>query len=146
MGDIMKITKSILAIALSLALAVGGLYFVAPKETEAATDFAITAPKNGSLKAAGYMDITWEDASAIKAVKNYDVFVDGSLVKTTTDTKYEFYTTKVNFHKTWVRANFKDGTNHYTVTVKFGVTKLIPHVTARYSINDVLFINNKGEL
>ena len=119
----MKITKRILAIALSLALAVGGLYFVAPKETNADIDFAITAPKNGSLKAAGYMDIAWEDASAIKEVKNYDVFVDGSLVKTTTDTKCEFYTTKVNFHKAWVRANFKDGTNHYTVTVNFGVTK-----------------------
>ena len=119
----MKITKRILAIALSLALAIGGLYFVAPKETNADIDFAITAPKNGSLKAAGYMDITWEDASAIKEVKNYDVFVDGSLVKTTTDTKCEFYTTKVNFHKAWVRANFKDGTNHYTVTVNFAVTK-----------------------
>lgn len=119
----MKITKRILAIALSLALAIGGLYFVEPKETEAATDFAITAPTDGSMKGAGAMDIKWEDASSIKPVSSYDVFVDGSLVKNTTDTKYEFNTRKVYFHKVWVRANFIDGSNHYTRTVRFGVTK-----------------------
>ena len=119
----MKIKKRIIAIVLSLVLAVGGLYFAAPKETEAATDFAITSPIDGQMKAAGSFDIKWEDASSIKPVSSYDVFIDGSLVKNTTDTKYEFYTVKVYYHKVWVRANFKDGSNHYTRTVRFGVTK-----------------------
>ena len=119
----MKITKRILTIVLSLALLVGGMYYFAPSKTQAATDFAITAPKDGGLKAAGPIDITWEDAGAIKQVASYDVFVDGKLEKNTTARKYEFYTTKVNFHKVWIRANFKDGTNHYTTTVRFGVTK-----------------------
>ena len=119
----MKITKRVLTIVLSLALIFGGISFVGPNIASADEDFAITAPKDASLKAAGYFDITWEDASVINEVDSYDVFVDGSLVKNTTDTKYEFYTTKVNFHKAWVRANFKDGTDHYTKTVRFGVTK-----------------------
>ncbi|MBP5773192.1 MAG: hypothetical protein J6W35_03890 [Eubacterium sp.] len=119
----MKITKRILTIVLSLALVVGGLYLVAPKDTSAATDFAITAPKTDSIKAAGPIDITWEDANSMKQVASYDVFVDGKLEKNTTATKYEFYTTKVNFHKVWIRANFKDGSNHYTRTIRFGVTK-----------------------
>ena len=119
----MKITKRILTIVLSLALVVGGLYLVAPNRTNAATDFAITSPTDGSIKGAGAMDIKWEDASSIKPVSSYDVFIDGSLVKNTTDTKYEFNTVKVYYHKVWVRANFKDGSNHYTRTVRFGVTK-----------------------
>ena len=119
----MKITKRVLTIILSIALVVGGLYFVAPKNAKAEADFAITAPADASMKGAGAMDIKWEDASAIKPVSSYDVFIDGSLVKNTTDTQFEFYTTKVYFHKVWVRANFTDGTNHYTKTVRFGVTK-----------------------
>ena len=119
----MKLTKRILTIILSIALVFGGLYFAPPKTTHADADFAITSPTDGSLKAAGYLDIKWEDASAIKMVNSYDVFIDGSLVENTTDTKYEFYTTKVYFHKVWIRANFYDGTNHYTETVRFGVTK-----------------------
>ncbi len=122
-GEYMKITKRLLTIIISITLVFGGLYFATPKSTKADADFAITAPKNGSLKAAGYFDITWEDASQIKEVDSYDVFVDGSLVGNATDTKYEFYTTKVNYHKVWVRANFKDGTDHYTKTINFAITK-----------------------
>ena len=119
----MKIAKRIIIVVLSFALVITGLAFAAPKNTNADADFAVTAPTNGQLKAAGYMDITWEDASVINTVKDYDVFVDGSQVGTTTDTKYEFYTTKVNFHRVWVRANFTDGTDHYTKTINFAVTK-----------------------
>ncbi|MCR5430404.1 MAG: hypothetical protein K6E58_04155 [Eubacterium sp.] len=119
----MKITKRVLTIVLSLALVIGGLNFVAQDKTKAAIDFAITAPINGQMKAAGAFDITWEDASDTKPVRSYDVFIDGSLVKNTTDTTYEFYTVKVYFHKVWVRANFEDGTDLYTRTVRFGVTK-----------------------
>ncbi len=115
--------KKVLTIIISLALVIGGISFVAPQKLSADTDFAITAPTKDSLRAAGYIDIKWEDASSINEVENYDVFIDGSLVNTTTDLQYEFYTTKVYFHKVWIRANFKDGTNHYTKSVKFGVTK-----------------------
>lgn len=119
----MKITKRVLTIVLSIALVVGCIYYVAPKKTKAATDFAITTPTDGSLRAAGYIDIEWESAAGIKDVSSYDVFIDGSLVKNTTETKYEFYTTKVNYHKVWIRANFTDGTNRYCRTVRFGITK-----------------------
>ncbi len=115
--------KRILTIVVSLALVIGGISLVAPSKTSAEADFAITSPTAVSLKAAGFFDITWEDASSIKEVDSYDVFIDGSLVENTTDTKYEFYTTKVNYHKVWIRANFKDGTNHYSKTVIFGVSK-----------------------
>lgn len=119
----MKITKRILTIVISLALVFGGIGLVSPKVASADADFSITSPTDGQLKAAGYIDITWESASNIGDVANYDVFIDGSLVETTTETKYEFYTNKVYFHKAWIRANFKDGTYHYCKTVRFGVTK-----------------------
>ena len=119
----MKITKRILTIILSIALVFGGLYFAAPKITKAADDFAITSPTNDSLQPAGPIDITWEDAGAIRWLDSYDVFIDGELVANTTEQKYEFYTTAVYYHTVWIRANFKDGTNHYTTTVRFGVSK-----------------------
>ena len=119
----MKNAKRIITIILTIALVVGGLYFAPSKETSANVDFSITSPKDGSLKAAGYMDIEWEDASHIGAVKNYEVYIDGSLKTTTTSRKYEFYTTKVNYHKAWIKANFKDGSGFYSKTVRFGVSK-----------------------
>ena len=115
--------KKVLCILLSIVLVISGLWFIAPKHATADADFAITTPVAGSLKAAGYIDIEWEDASVINEVENYEVYIDGSLMTTTTECKYEFYTTKVYFHKAWVKANFKDGTDHYTKTVRFGVTK-----------------------
>ena len=122
-GENMKIIKRIIITIVTLVLVIGGLYYVTPRNAVAASDFSITSPKNGSLKAAGLMDITWESASDLGEVKSYDVFIDGSLVKNTTETKYEYYTTKVYYHKVWIRANFTNGTNHYSKTVRFGVTK-----------------------
>ena len=81
----MKITKRVLVIALSLALAIGGLSFCAPNKTTADADFAITSPTSGSLKAAGPIEIKWQSASSIGTVSSYDVFVDGKLEKNTTD-------------------------------------------------------------
>lgn len=90
-------------------------------EVKAATEFIITSPSNNRLVGAGYIDIKWNSASG--NVKNYNVYIDGSLVKTTTSTTYELYTTKVNYHTAWIEANLSDGQKTYTPTVKFGVTK-----------------------
>lgn len=89
--------------------------------TQAASAFAITSPSNNGLVAAGYIDIKWNSASG--SVKNYNVYVDGSLVNTTTSTQYEFYTTKVNYHTAWIEAVLTNGQKVYTPTVKFGVSK-----------------------
>ena len=87
------------------------------------TTFAITSPVNNAMMGAGYMDIKWNPASDAVGVKNYKVYVDGSLKTTTTSTKYEFYTTKVNYHSAWIEAELNNGKKLYTPTVKFGVTK-----------------------
>ena len=87
------------------------------------TAFVITSPVNNTMKGAGYMDIKWNPASDKSGVKNYKVYVDGSLKATTTSTKYEFYTTKVNYHSAWIEAELNNGKKVYTPTVKFGVTK-----------------------
>lgn len=87
------------------------------------TVFAITSPSNNELSAAGYIDIKWNSVSNSSGVKKYKVYVDGSLVATTTSTKYEFYTTKVNYHTAWIEAELNNGKKLYTPTVKFGVTK-----------------------
>lgn len=87
------------------------------------TTFAITSPVNNAMMGAGYMDIKWNPISDASGVKNYKVYVDGSLKTTTTSTKYEFYTTKVNYHSAWIEAELNNGKKVYTPTVKFGVTK-----------------------
>lgn len=89
--------------------------------TRAATEFIITSPSNNETVGAGYIDIQWNSVPG--TVKNYNVYIDGSLVGTTTSTTYEFYTTKVNYHTAWIEANLSDGQKTYTPTVKFGVTK-----------------------
>lgn len=87
------------------------------------TVFTITSPVNNAMMGAGYMDIKWNPVSDAAGIKNYKVYVDGSLKTTTTSTKYEFYTTKVNYHSAWIEAELNNGKKLYTPTVKFGVTK-----------------------
>lgn len=88
---------------------------------KAATEFIITSPSNNGLVGAGHIDIKWNSVSG--NVKNYNVYIDGSLVGSTTSTIYDLYTTKVNYHTAWIEANLSDGQKVYTPTVKFGVSK-----------------------
>ncbi|MFQ9515082.1 MAG: glycosyl hydrolase [Eubacterium sp.] len=121
----MKRAKRIIAILLSVMMIFSVTMFcdAGTREVKADTTFAITSPVAGSLKAAGYIDITWSDASSQGTVKNYKLYVDGSLVATTTKRSYEFYTTKVNYHTAWVVADFSNGTSKSTASVRFGVSK-----------------------
>lgn len=119
----MKKLKRVLSVVLMVALmfSINILDTETSITTQAATVFAITSPSNNGLVAAGHIDIKWNSASG--SVKNYNVYVDGSLVKTTTSTQYEFYTTKVNYHTAWIEAILTNGQKIYTPTVKFGVSK-----------------------
>ena len=121
----MKRLKKIIAIILSVIMvfSVSVLENVATEQIEAATAFVITTPTNGELKAAGHIDIQWTDASSQGAIKNYELYVDGSLVATTGNLSYEFYTTKVNYHTAFVVAEFTDGVKISTPSVRFSVTK-----------------------
>ncbi len=121
----MKLTKKLIAMMLCVILmfSVNITGDAGDETVKADTTFAITSPTAGSLVAAGYIDIDWTDASSQGAVKNYRLYVDGSLVTTTTNLTYEFYTTKVNYHTAWVVAEFTDGTTKNTASVRFGVSK-----------------------
>lgn len=121
----MKRVKRIIAIMLSVVmmLSINISEGIATYDVEASTSFAITSPAAGSLRAAGYIDIKWTDASSLGTVSNYNVYIDGSLVTTTKNLSYEFYTTKVNYHTAWIEVNFVDGTKTTTPSVRFGVTK-----------------------
>ena len=92
-------------------------------KVNAFTKFTITSPTNNKLVAAGYIDITWNKPSDYGTVKSYKLYVDGKLETTTTKNTYEFYTTKVNYHKAWVEATLRNGEKIYTDTIKFGVSK-----------------------
>lgn len=121
----MKRAKKIIAIMLSIVmlLALNVSENITITNVSAAATFEITSPTAGSLKAAGYFDIKWTDASSLNTVSKYNVYVDGSLVATTSSLTYEYYTTKVNYHTTWIEAIFTDGTKTTTPSVRFGVTK-----------------------
>lgn len=120
----MKRFRQYIAVLMTIAmmLSFSGFYRTGfDTSVQADTVFTITSPSNNGLVAAGHIDIKWNAASG--NVKNYKVYVDGSLATTTTSTTYEFYTTKVNYHTVWVEAELKSGQKVYTPTVKFGVTK-----------------------
>lgn len=121
----MRSVKKIIAVMLAIvmALSINTSVNITTKEVKADNIFAITSPTSGSLKAAGYIDITWTDASSKGTVNNYNLYVDGSLIATTNSLSYEYYTTKVNYHTVWVKVNFADGTQATTDSVRFGVTK-----------------------
>ena len=120
----MKGVKKIIALVLSLAmiftLDVTGIF---AENVNAATTFMLTSPTEGSLKAAGYIDIEWSEASTTETVASYKVYVDGKNIKTTTDRSCEYYTTAVTYHTVYVVANFTNGTTASTPAIKFGVTK-----------------------
>lgn len=119
----MKQLRKILALIISLAIVVPAIPAMSSNlETKAADSFAITSPEKNELKAAGYIDIEWTEATS-STVKNYQLYIDDELVTTTTETSYEYYTTKVKAFNTYVKANFTNGTSRITETITFGVTK-----------------------
>lgn len=86
---------------------------------------AITSPVAGKLVPAGYVDIKWTSANDLGEVKGYKVYVDDALVNTATatTTQFEFYTTTVSSHKTYIIADFADGSSVTSSTFYFYVTK-----------------------
>ena len=86
---------------------------------------AITAPANGKLIGAGYIDIK-VDTSLAGATK-FDVYFDGELSKTLQPgagvQKCEVYTTKVSAHTAYVIATLSDNSTVQSQTVTFYVSK-----------------------
>ena len=121
----MKRVKKIIAVMLSIItmFSFNVAEIAMTNIVKADTGFMITSPAAESLKAAGYIDIQWTDASALGEVSSYKIYVDGNLVTTTKDLSCEFYTTKVSYHTAYVEADYIDGKTATTSSVRFGVTK-----------------------
>lgn len=124
--------KKLLCTLLAFAMIFSGIYLADINIVKAEADAnswkanAITAPVNGSLIGAGYIDIKWDNT--LENVSKYDVYVDGALKKTVAPTSseimsYEFYTTAVTAHNTYVIATLKDGTSVKSSVTTFYVTK-----------------------
>ena len=91
--------------------------------SKAATErFAITAPVENKLMAAGHFDIVWNKATS-GTVRNYKLYIDGILVTTTTATSYDYYTTSVKKYEAYVVAEYSDGKTETTEKRTFAVTK-----------------------
>ena len=86
---------------------------------------AITSPVSGKLVPAGYIDIKWTSAASLGEIKDYKLYVDDTLVNTAiaTSTQFEYYTTTVSSHKTYIIAEFTDGSSVTSSTFYFYVTK-----------------------
>lgn len=86
---------------------------------------AIVSPAEKKLIGAGYIDIKW--SNTLDNVKQYRVYVDGTLKKTTAPSgstmSAEFYTTNVSAHNAYIVADMNDGTSVRTDTRTFYVTK-----------------------
>ncbi len=119
----MKSYKRIIAFVLAIILALNINIAFAGITTKAADLFQVTSPTSNSLIPAGPIDIEWSSASGAGSVKEYQVYVDGKLETTTSNTSYKFYTTKVNYHTVFVVACFTDGDKVSTSSVRFGVNK-----------------------
>ena len=91
------------------------------KKTQAAAATVITAPIDRSLVPAGFINITWKAASG--SVKNYELYVDGTKVTTTTKTQYEYYTTKVKKFDVYVKTVYTNGSTSNSSVSCFYVTK-----------------------
>lgn len=114
--------KKVLAIVLSLVMIVT----VAPavkkaNGVKADNEFCITSPVENQLMAAGHFDIKWTEAAS--EVKDYKLYIDNELITTTTDTTYEYYTTKVKMFTAYVEAIYDDGSTQKTDEISFAVTK-----------------------
>ncbi len=114
----MKKTKVIQKVLLVFALC--AVVFFAKNEITKAADFNITSPANGSILGAGYNDIKWDSVSG---AFNYDVYIGGTKVTTTTDTTYTYYSVRVQAQEVCVVANLTNGYQKASNKVQFGITK-----------------------
>ena len=93
-----------------------------PTRPDAEQGFVITSPAKGEVKAAGDIKIQW-NASKLKPVKDYAIYIDGQKVATTTDTSYEYHASKVKYYAVTVQAEYTDGSSRNTPASRFGITK-----------------------
>lgn len=115
--------KKAVAIVLSLILVLTIMPVASSSaETKAEETFAITSPRNNQLVAAGHFDIEWTPANG-STVEEYKLYIDDVVVATTTDTTYEYYTTKVKMFSAYVEAEYTDGSTQKTEEISFAVTK-----------------------
>ena len=85
--------------------------------------FQIISPSGDYLVPAGPIDIEWTSASGAGSVKENQVYVDGKLEYTTSNTSCRIYNTKVNYHTVFIVACYTDGDRTSTENVRFGVSK-----------------------
>lgn len=118
----MKRRKRLLGILLSLVMVVTVMpAFSEKSQAEETETFVITNPTDNELKAAGYLDIEWSEPSG--NVKEYQLYVDGDLLATTTENIYEYYTTEVKMYSVSVTAQLTNGTEVSTPISYFAITK-----------------------
>ncbi len=118
----MQKMKKISAVIVAFVLVISMLPIMSHKMDISAAEITIISPTNNELKAAGYIDITWNEATS-KPVKEYQVYIDDVLEIATTETTYEFYTTKVKTYDVYIKVVFQDGTTVDSEKITFGVTK-----------------------
>lgn len=119
----MRRIKSAMAVVLSLVMVATIIPAVAKRtETQAAQEFEIVSPVENELVAAGHFDIEWSEATT-STVQEYQLYIDGELAGTTTETTYEYHTTEVKMFSAYVKAEYADGTSENTDTISFAVTK-----------------------
>ena len=115
---------------LALALVISSITFSCAQKVNAETDWqttAITAPEEGKLVGAGYMDIVFN--TNLEGAKEYKVYFNDELKGTfPADSKVasmrcEVYTTKVCAHTAYVVAALNDGSTVQTATRTFYVSK-----------------------
>ncbi len=120
----MKRFNKIISMILSIVMIISLISIENLNTTKAAETavYYVTAPAHNSTVAAGYIDITWNPATAAE-VAYYDVYIDGKKVGRTTNTTYEIYTTTVKYYDVYVMATFTNGAAQITATNTFGVSK-----------------------
>lgn len=118
----MKKIRKTLAVILSFVLLTAIVPVVrGGNNTKAEAGFAITAPTDNALVAAGYFDIKWSAANG--TVTEYEVYLDDKLQGTTNSTVYECYTTGVYVHSAYIVAKMSDGSRQTSDTIHFGISK-----------------------
>ena len=86
---------------------------------------AIIDPKEGALKAAGYITINWNPADELGVVEGYKVYVDDELIEETDGktTSCDFHTTQVSAHNVYVEADLAHDSKIYSNVFTFYVNK-----------------------
>jgi len=88
-----------------------------------AEKLTIITPLEGQLKAAGYVDIQWNKLEGHGKIISYNLYINDSLYTSTTNTYYEYYTTKVKYHKIRIEAVTQDEQIIKGNEISFGISK-----------------------